>query len=132
MASMIQEFKTFALRGNVVDLAIGIIIGGAFGNIVSSAVADLFMPLLGLLTGKVSFSALSANIGLEGSLIELKYGMFLQSVFDFLLIAICCFLIIRAVNKATAKKEEPAPAAAPEPTESEKLLTEIRDLLKKS
>ena len=121
----IKEFKEFATRGNVMDMAVGVIIGGAFGKIVSSLVDDLIMPLVGTLVGN-NFADLSVEI--NGATV--KYGTFIQNIVDFLIIALCIFIMIKAVNKLTKKKtEEPAPD--PEPTNEEKLLGEIRDLLKK-
>ncbi len=120
-----KEFKEFAMKGNVMDMAVGVIIGGAFGKIISSLVDDVLMPLIGLCTGGVDFSGLSAKVGDA----ELKYGVFIQNVIDFLIVALCIFLMIKAMNKLNRKKEE-EPAPAPEPPAEEKLLTEIRDLLK--
>ena len=121
----IKEFKEFATRGNVMDMAVGVIIGGAFGKIVSSLVDDVIMPLVGTLVGN-NFADLSVEI--NGATV--KYGTFIQNIVDFLIIALCIFMMIKAVNKLTKKKaEEPAPD--PEPTNEEKLLGEIRDLLKK-
>lgn len=128
MAKLIQEFKDFAMRGNVLDMAVGVIIGGAFGKIVSSVVDDILMPLIGVATGGIDFKDLAVTVGEA----EVKYGNFIQNVIDFLIVAFCIFMMIKAVNKLTTKKEaEPeAPAPAPEPSAEEKLLTEIRDLLK--
>jgi len=136
---MLKEFKEFAMRGNVLDMAIGIIIGAAFGKIVSSFVADVLMPPIGLLLGKVDFSNLFINLsGQSFPSVEaakaagaatLNYGMFLNTVIDFLIVAFAIFLLIKQVNRFTAKKEE-APAAPPAPPAEEVLLTEIRDLLK--
>jgi len=133
----LNEFKTFAMRGNVLDMAIGIIIGGAFGKIVSSLVADVIMPPIGLLVGGVNFT--DWKIVLHEAVIEagqvvkpyvtLNIGSFLQTVFDFIIIAFSIFLVVKAVNSISKKKEEEAAAA--EPTKEEVLLTEIRDLLKK-
>ena len=121
----IKEFKEFATRGNVMDMAVGVIIGGAFGKIVSSLVDDVIMPLVGTFVGQ-NFADLSVEI--NGA--ELKYGTFIQNIVDFLIIAFCIFIMVKAVNKLTKKKaEEPAPE--PEPSNEEKLLGEIRDLLKK-
>ncbi len=121
----IKEFKEFATRGNVMDMAVGVIIGGAFGKIVSSLVDDVIMPLVGTIVGN-NFSELTVEI--NGATVN--YGTFIQNIVDFLIIAICIFVMIKAVNKLTRKKaEEPAPE--PEPTKEETLLTEIRDLLKK-
>jgi large conductance mechanosensitive channel len=130
---MIKEFKEFAMRGNVVDMAVGIIIGGAFGKIVSSFVADVIMPPIGILLGGMDFSKLSITIkeGSEGvEPVLLKYGMFINTVIDFLIIAFAIFMVIKAMN-SLKKKEVEAPAAPPEPPADVKLLTEIRDLLKK-
>jgi large conductance mechanosensitive channel len=130
---MIKEFKEFAMRGNVVDMAVGIIIGGAFGKIVSSFVADVIMPPIGILLGGVDFSNLAITIkeGSEGvEPVLLKYGMFINTIIDFLIIAFAIFMAIKAMN-SLKKKQEEAPAAPPEPPADVKLLTEIRDLLKK-
>jgi len=140
-SSLLQEFKTFAMKGNVIDMAVGVIIGGAFGKIVSSVVADIIMPPLGLLIGGVNFTDLKwvmkpAQMAADGQVISadvtLNYGNFLQVTFDFLIIAFSIFLFIKLINRLTQKKEEePAtPAAPPAPTKEEVLLTEIRDLLK--
>ncbi len=137
---MIQEFKEFAMRGNVIDLAVGIIIGGAFGKIVSSMVNDMLMPVIGLIMGKISFANLFVTLDGKsyGSLAAAKeagaavipYGLFINSVIDFVIVAFCLFLIIKAINRFK-RKEETAPAAPPEPPADVKLLTEIRDLLKR-
>lgn len=128
MSAFLKEFKLFAMRGNVMDMAVGVIIGGAFGKIVSSLVNDVFMPVIGVITGGVDFSNLSFKV--EDA--EVKYGMFLQNVIDFLIVAFCIFVMIKAVNKQAKHKEEtPAPAAPAEPTPTEKLLAEIRDELRK-
>lgn len=131
--SMMQEFKTFAMRGNVVDMAVGIIIGGAFGKIISSFVADVIMPPLGLLIGGVNFTNLAITlkgaVG-ESAAVTINYGKFIQSVFDFLIIAFAIFMVIKAMN-TLKKKEEEAPEAPPEPSKEEILLTEIRDALQK-
>ncbi|MBQ5595144.1 MAG: large-conductance mechanosensitive channel protein MscL [Alistipes sp.] len=131
----IQEFKTFALKGNVVDMAVGVIIGGAFGKIVTSLVNDVIMPPLGMLIGKVNFTDLALNLGTEAEPVMWKYGAFLQQVFDFLIVALCIFFLIKGINRLsdlTKKKEaeEAAAAPEPEPTKEEILLAEIRDLLK--
>lgn len=120
-----KEFKEFAMRGNVMDMAVGVIIGGAFGKIVSSLVDDVIMPVIGVLTGGVDFSKLSLMVGDA----EVKYGMFIQNIIDFLIIAICIFSMIKVMNSISAKKKE-EPAAPAEPSNEEKLLSEIRDLLK--
>ena len=144
---LLQEFKTFALKGNVVDMAVGVIIGGAFGKIVPSLVNDIIMPPIGVLMGGVDFKDLGIVIkeGVaatettpEVAEVVWKYGAFIQQVVDFLIIAISVFVMIKLINKLSnlRKKEEevvapePAPAPEPEPTKEEILLTEIRDLLK--
>ena len=127
--SMVSEFKTFIQRGNVIDLAVGVIIGGAFGKIVSSLVGDVLMPPIGLAVGGVDFSNLAVNLG--GTVEEpvlLRYGSFLQATFDFLIVAFCVFLLVKAVN--SMKRAEPEAPAAPKGPTSEELLAEIRDLLK--
>ncbi|HCC82514.1 MULTISPECIES: large-conductance mechanosensitive channel protein MscL [unclassified Methylophaga] len=130
--SMVQEFKKFAMRGNVIDMAVGIIIGVAFGKIVSSFVADVIMPPLGLLLGGVDFKdltiVLKEAVG-ETPAVVIAYGQFIQTIVDFVIIAFVIFLVIKAMNSLKAK-EEAAPEAPPAPTKEEILLTEIRDLLK--
>ena len=121
----IKEFKEFAVKGNVMDMAVGVIIGGAFGKIVTSLVNDILMPVLGILTGGIDFTGLKATIGDA----NITYGQFVQSVIDFVIIAFCIFLMIKGMNKLNKKKEEPAPDAPAGPTQEE-LLAEIRDLLK--
>ena len=129
---MLKEFKEFAFKGNVIDLAVGVIIGGAFGKIVTSLVNDLIMPIIGIILGGINFSDLKlvirpASNGMEESAI--KYGAFIQSVVDFLIIAVCIFLFVKLANTLTRKKEE---EKKPEkPSADVVLLTEIRDLLKK-
>ena len=144
---MIKEFKEFAMRGNVVDMAVGVIIGSAFGKIVTSLVNDVIMPPIGVLLGGVDFKDLKlvvkdAIVDAEGAVtspeVTLNYGSFIQTIIDFLIVALAIFFLIKAINKLSnlkKKKEEeaapaPAPAPAPEPSAEEKLLTEIRDLLK--
>ena len=130
--SFIKEFREFAMRGNVVDMAVGLIIGGAFGKIVSSLVGDVAMPVLGILTGGVDFKDLKITLAEavgETPAVTLNYGAFIQNVFDFIIIAFAIFMMVKALNKL--KKEQPKEEAAPEPSAEEKLLTEIRDLLKK-
>jgi len=130
--SMMQEFKSFAMKGNVVDMAVGIIIGVAFGKIVTSLVNDVIMPPIGLLLGGVDFSnmAITLREAVEGApAVVLKYGVFINAVVDFLIVAFVIFLLVRAVN-ALRKKEEAAPTAPPAPTKQEVLLGEIRDILK--
>ena len=123
--SFVKEFKDFAVKGNVMDMAVGVIIGGAFGKIVSSLVNDIIMPLIGILTGGIDFKDISIPVGSA----TVKYGLFLQNVIDFFIIAICIFIMIKAMNSLSKKKEE-KPAAPAGPTEEQKLLGEIRDLLK--
>lgn len=138
-STFVQDFKAFAMKGNVIDMAVGVIIGGAFGKIVSSVVADIIMPPLGLLVGGVNFTDLKWVLkpaavvdGKEVVAVTLNYGQFLQATFDFLIIAFSIFMFIRLITRLTQKKEEtPAiPPAPPAPTKEEELLTEIRDLLK--
>ena len=142
MKKFLQEFKEFAVKGNVVDMAVGVIIGGAFGKIVTSIVNDIIMPPIGLLVGGVNFKdlkwvmkdeVLGADGAVEQAAVSLNYGNFLQQTFDFLIIAFSIFVVIRVISNLTRKKEEEkaaAPAPAPQPSAEEKLLTEIRDLLK--
>jgi large conductance mechanosensitive channel len=135
---IIQEFKQFASKGNVVDMAVGIIIGAAFGKIVSSLVNDILMPPLGLAIGGVDFTDLKvilkqADVDSAGNAIQavtLNYGAFLQTAFDFLIVAFAVFLLIKGMNNFQ-KKGETVPVVPPQPSKEEKLLTEIRDLLKK-
>ncbi|MEO7795686.1 MAG: large-conductance mechanosensitive channel protein MscL [Thermoanaerobaculia bacterium] len=127
---MVSEFKTFIQRGNVMDLAVGVIIGGAFGKIVASLVDNVLMPVLGLLLGGVDFSKLALTIGGTAEApILLRYGSLLQATLDFLILAFCVFLIVKAVN-ASQRKAPPAPAAPVEIPADVRLLGEIRDLLK--
>ena len=135
----IQEFKEFAVKGNVMDMAVGVTIGGAFGKIVTSLVNDVLMPIIGKLTGGISFTDLFVNLGdgeystlaaaKEAGAAVFAYGQFIQNIIDFIIIAFCIFLMIKGMNKLK-KKEEPAPEAPAGPTQEE-LLAEIRDLLKK-
>lgn len=130
--SMMSEFREFAMRGNVVDMAVGIVIGAAFGKIVSSFVNDVLMPPIGMLIGGVDFSDLSATLKQateEAEAVTLNYGLFIQSLIDFAIIAFAIFMVIKAMNSLKKKKEE-EPAAPPKPSAEESLLTEIRDLLK--
>ena len=137
----IKEFKEFAMKGNVMDMAVGVIIGGAFGKIVSSLVDDILMPLIGKATGGVSFTDLFVNLGdgeystlaaaKEAGAAVFAYGQFIQNVVDFLIVAFCIFLMLKGINKLNRKKEEPAEPAAPAGPTQEELLAEIRDLLKK-
>ena len=126
--SMASEFKTFVQRGNVIDMAIGIIMGGAFGKIVSSFVGDVLMPPIGLALGGIDFKSLKVTLGGTAEApVTINYGLFAQSVVDFLIVAFCVFLVVKGVN--AMKKPEP-PAAPAEPPAQEKLLAEIRDLLR--
>ena len=138
----IKEFKEFALKGNVMDMAVGVIIGGAFGKIVSSLVDDIIMPLIGQLLGNADFTNLYIPLSdkiTDGLSLEkarelgsvFAYGQFCQNIIDFLIIALCIFLMVKGMNKLKKKKED-EPAPAPEPSNEEKLLGEIRDLLKKN
>jgi len=135
----IKEFKEFAMRGNVVDMAVGVVIGGAFGKIVSSLVADVVMPLLSIMTGGVNFTNwkfVLKQAVMEGEKVispevTLNYGMFMQVIFDFVIIAFSIFLVVKGINSFRKKKEE-APAPPAEPAEDVVLLREIRDLLKDS
>jgi large conductance mechanosensitive channel len=137
---MLKEFKEFAMRGNVMDMAVGIIIGAAFGKIVTSLVNDIVMPPIGLLMGNVDFSNLFLNLSTGADYASVtaaetagapivKYGLFINTVLDFVIVAFAIFLLIRAIN-TLKRKQEAAPAAPPPPSAQEKLLTEIRDLLK--
>ena len=136
----IKEFKEFAMKGNVMDMAVGVIIGGAFGKIVTSLVNDVLMPVISLATGGIDFTNLFINLG-EGSYSTLAqaqeagasvfaYGSFIQNVVDFLIVAFCIFLMLKGINKLNRKKEEPAAPEAPKGPSQEELLAEIRDLLK--
>ncbi len=138
--SLIQDFKDFAVKGNAIDMAVGVIVGGAFGKIVTSIVNDIIMPPVGVLVGGVNFSDLKVTLkdaipatetteAVEA--VTLNYGNFLQTCFDFLIIALCVFAMVRLLAQLNRKKEEPAAPEAPaEPSKEEQLLTEIRDLLK--
>ncbi len=130
--SFIKEFKEFAMKGNVVDMAVGIIIGAAFGKIVSSFVGDVIMPPLGIVIGGVDFAdlAITLKAASEGvAAVTLNYGKFIQTVFDFTIVALAIFVAIKAMNRLKTNAAV-APAAPPEPSAEERLLTEIRDLLK--
>lgn len=131
--SMMKEFKEFAMKGNVVDLAVGIIIGGAFGKIVSSLVNDVIMPPIGILVGGVDFSSLSITLKeavAPNAAVVIKYGVFINTIIDFVIVAFAIFMMIRLMN-SLKKKEEAAPAAPAPPPRQEVLLAEIRDLLRK-
>ena len=138
MGKFINEFKEFAVKGNAVDMAVGVIIGGAFGKIVTSIVNDIIMPPIGWLIGGVKFTDLKCtlpqiDLGVEKlEPVTINYGNFIQTTFDFIIIAFCVFLLVKGINKMAKKKkaEEVKPAAPPAPSKEELLLTEIRDLLK--
>ena len=136
----IKEFKEFAMKGNVMDMAVGVIIGGAFGKIVTSLVSDVLMPIISVASGGISFTDMFVNLSddvkyktlaeaQEAGASVFAYGQFIQNIIDFIIIAFCIFLMIKGMNKLNRKKEEPAPEAPKGPTQEE-LLTEIRDLLK--
>ncbi len=130
---MAKEFKEFAMKGNVVDMAVGIIIGGAFGKIISSLVADIIMPPIGVMMGGVDFTSLKVILQAARGDVEavtINYGQFLQTTLDFVIVAFAIFMMIKGMNNMK-KKEEEAPAEPPKPSKEEALLTEIRDLLKK-
>jgi large conductance mechanosensitive channel len=138
---MLKEFKEFAMRGNVMDMAVGIIIGAAFGKIVTSLVNDIIMPPIGLLMGNVDFSNLFVNLKMDASYPSvaaaqeagapiIKYGVFINTVIDFVIVAFAIFMVIRTLNKLRRKQEAAPPPTPPGPTAEEKLLIEIRDLLK--
>ena len=126
---MLKEFKEFAMRGNVVDMAVGIIIGGAFGKIVSSMVSDVIMPPIGMLMGGVDFSDLAVALGTGEGAASINYGVFINTVLDFLIVAFAIFMLIKGIN-SLKRKEEEKPAEPPKPSAEEVLLTEIRDALK--
>ncbi len=128
--SLITEFKEFAMKGNVLDMAVGVVIGAAFGKIVSSLVGDVITPMIGKAVGGVNFKDLAFTLGTDpaGTPILVKYGLFLQNIFDFVIIAAAIFMALRVINRL---KTPPPPAAAPAPPADVVLLTEIRDLLKK-
>ncbi len=128
---MLKEFKDFAMRGNVVDMAVGIIIGAAFGKIIASLVADVIMPPIGMVMGSVDFSDLSYALGAGEGAATLNYGLFINTVINFLIVAFAIFMLIKGLN-SMKKKEEEKPAAPAKPSNEEVLLTEIRDLLAKS
>ena len=137
MSKFLTEFKEFAVKGNALDMAVGVIIGAAFGKIVSSIVDDIIMPPIGWLIGGVDFSNLKITLPAE-QIVEgvatqpatINYGMFIQNVIDFLIVALCVFLLVKAINKLTKKKEQETPAAPPAPPAAEKLRTAIRDAMK--
>ena len=128
---MLNEFKAFAMRGNVVDMAVGIIIGAAFGKIIASLVSDVIMPPIGMLMGNVDFSDLALMLGEGEGAASLNYGLFINTVINFLIIAFAIFMVIKGLN-SMKKKEAEKPAEPPKPSAEEALLTEIRDLLAKS
>lgn len=130
---ILKEFKEFAVKGNVIDLAVAVIMGGAFSKITSSLVKEVIMPVIGVAIGGVDFKTLSFTlkeaVG-NAPAVTVKYGIFVQNVFDFIIVAFCIFMMIKGIN-STKKKKEEAPVAPPAPSKEEVLLTEIRDLLKK-
>jgi len=129
----VKEFKEFAMRGNVVDMAVGIVIGGAFGKIVTSLVNDIVMPPIGLLLGGVDFKELAVVLRpatVDAPAVAIRYGAFLNTIIDFIIVALAIFMVIKGLNNMK-KKEEAKPAEPPKPTKEEQLLTEIRDILKK-
>ena len=127
MMKFLQEFKTFAMRGNVMDLAVGVIVGGAFSSITNSLINDIIMPIVGIFVSQASFANLTLSVG--GAVIT--YGNFIQAVLNFVILAFVVFCMVKAVNRvAHTQKKEEAPPAPPAPSHEEKLLTEIRDLLK--
>jgi large conductance mechanosensitive channel len=130
--SLGSEFKEFAMKGSVIDLAVGVVIGAAFGKIVSSLVADVIMPPIGMLIGNINFSDLAVHIGTDpkGKEVLLKYGVFLQTLFEFIIIAFVLFMAIRGINRLKRRPPEAPPAAPPPAPREEVLLEEIRDLLK--
>lgn len=130
--SMLSDFKKFAMRGNVVDLAVAVVIGAAFGRIITSFVSDVLMPPIGILLGGVDITEFVITLKeatADAAAVTINYGVFLQQMVDFIIVAFAIFMVIRLIEK-TKRKEEAAPSAPPEPTKEEKLLTEIRDLLK--
>ena len=131
--SLASEFKEFAMKGSVIDLAVGVVIGAAFGKIASSLVADVIMPPIGQVIGNVNFSDLALHIGTDpkGKEVLLKYGVFIQTVFEFVIIAFVLFMAIKGINRLKRHPAEAPPAAPPPPPREEVLLEEIRDLLKK-
>ena len=130
---LFDEFKAFIMRGNVLDMAVGVIIAGAFGKIVTSLVNDIFMPIIGMILGNVDFTSLEIKLGEPVEGVEqaaIRYGAFIQEIVNFLIIALCIFVFIKVVTSLQKKREE-TPAPTPEPTKEEVLLTEIRDALNK-
>jgi len=129
--SLASEFKEFAMRGNVIDLAVGVVIGGAFGKIVSSLVDSIVMPIIGALTSGVDLSELAVNIGTDEAPVLIKYGAFIQASVDFLIIALVIFMTLKGINRLKRPPEPAAPAEPPPPPREQVLLEEIRDLLKR-
>lgn len=133
--SMMSEFKDFAMRGNVVDMAVGIVIGGAFGKVVSTFVANVLMPPIGIMLGGVDFSNLAITLlaaSGDAEAVLLSYGIFVQALVDFVIIAFAIFMVIKAMNSTKKEEEAPAPAAPPAPSKEEVLLAEIRDAIRSS
>jgi len=127
----IDEFKEFIAKGNVMDLAVGVIIGGAFSKIVTSLTDNILMPIIGVLIGNLDFTSLAIKVNLYGRIVNIRYGMFIQNVVDFLITALCIFVMIKTINKFMKKKEETKKEEPPAKREEVKLLEEIRDELKK-
>lgn len=132
-SSLLGEFKTFIARGNVLDMAVGVIIGAAFGKIVTSLTDNILMPIIGVIIGNLDFTKLYIPVDLFGRHTEIKYGIFIQNTVDFLIVALCIFFMVKAINKFMAlKKKEEKEVEAPIKTDEAKLLEEIRDLLKEN
>jgi large conductance mechanosensitive channel len=135
-SNFVQDFRAFIMKGNVVDMAVGVIIGGAFGKIISSLVNDIIMPPIGYLISGINFADLKFTLpanplaGPNAVPATIAYGSFIQTLIDFIIVALCIFLMVKGITKLSKKKEEPAPQAPAEPSKEEQLLTEIRDLLK--
>ena len=127
----IDEFKEFIAKGNVMDLAVGVIIGGAFSKIVTSLTDNILMPIIGVLIGNLDFTSLAIKVNLYGRIVNIRYGMFIQNVVDFLITALCIFVMIKTINKFMKKKEEPKKEEPPAKREEVKLLEEIREEIKK-
>ncbi len=127
---LISEFKEFIAKGNVIDLAVGVIIGGAFSKIVTSLTDNILMPIVGVLVGNIDFTSLAIKVNLYNRIVNIRYGLFLQNVVDFLITALCIFIMIKVINKFMKKKEE-VKEEAPAKSDEVKLLEEIRDALKK-
>lgn len=129
---LIAEFKEFIAKGNVLDLAVGVIIGGAFSKIVTSLTDNILMPIVGVIVGNLDFTTLAIKVNLWGRVVPIKYGLFIQNVVDFLITALCIFIMVKTINKFMRKKKEEPKEEPPAKSDEVKLLEEIRDLLKKS